>query len=139
MASPFFFLCSYFLFSDSCLASFRVGNVESVSTPPVTSTDYRTSFTGQMAFLDHSHVSKEGVAIPRAVSSLQPHSADPTRSSYMTESTLSRMSNLSDFPAPPPQQMTPAHMSLLTSYFQEAVAERDEEPAPFTPRIGERF
>jgi serine/arginine repetitive matrix protein 2 len=61
----------------------------------------------------------------------------------MTESTVSRMSNLSDFPAPPPQHMTPAHMSLLSSYFQEAVAERevaeDESAVTYNPRIGERF
>ncbi|KAJ7180298.1 hypothetical protein C8R43DRAFT_396420 [Mycena crocata] len=125
-------------------ASFRVGNVESVSTPPATSSDYRNSYTGQMAFVgDSEQVAKEAIPISRAVSGLQPHSADPTRSSYMTESTLSRMSNLSDFPAPPPQQMTPAHMSLLSSYFHE-VADRDQVPEDqsvhtFKPRIGERF
>ncbi|KAJ7094588.1 hypothetical protein B0H15DRAFT_904537 [Mycena belliarum] len=122
----------------------RLGNVESVSTPPATSTDYRNSYMGQMTFAEeHGQPPPKGaLPLPRVVSSLQPHSADPTRSSYMTESTLSRMSNLSDFPSPPPQQMTPAHMSLLSSYFHEAVAERvvpETEPPPFTPRIGERF
>ncbi|KAJ7714313.1 hypothetical protein DFH07DRAFT_1016540 [Mycena maculata] len=126
---------------------FRVGNVESVATPPATASDYRTSYTGLMAF--HSEhpppVPKDGVdiAIPRIVSELQPDSADPTRSSYMTESTVSRIST-SDFPAPPPQHMTPAHMSLLNSYFQESVAERvigeEESVATFSPpRVGERF
>ncbi|KAJ7498733.1 hypothetical protein FB451DRAFT_1426696 [Mycena latifolia] len=120
----------------------RVGHVESVSTPPATSSNYRSSYTGQMSFPEE-HAPKGGIPIPRVVSSLQPHSADPTRSSYMTESTLSRMSNLSDFPAPPPQHMTPAHMSLLSSYFHEAVAERaipeNESAVTFSPRIGERF
>ncbi|KAJ6598870.1 hypothetical protein DFH09DRAFT_1070759 [Mycena vulgaris] len=123
--------------------SFRVGNVELVSTPPATTSNYRSSYTGQMAFAEDQHAPKDIMPISRAVSSLQPHSADPTRSSYMTESTVSRMSNLSDFPAPPPQHMTPAHMSLLSSYFHEAVAEReipeDKSGVTFTPRIGERF
>lgn len=119
-------------------------------TPAAESTDHRTSYAGQMAFVNTSEPEpespfpKDGIPIPRAVSSLQPHSADPTRSSYMTESTVSRMSNLSDFPAPPPQQMTPAHMSLLSSYFQEMAApgrtvREDESVATFGPRVGERF
>ncbi|KAJ7044529.1 hypothetical protein C8F04DRAFT_941738 [Mycena alexandri] len=127
---------------------FRFGSVGSVVTPAAESTDHRTSYTGQMAFVNAPEteppVPKDGIPIPRAVSNLQPHSADPTRSSYMTESTVSRMSNLSDFPAPPPQHMTPAHMSLLSSYFHEtAGAERtvreDESVVTFGPRIGERF
>lgn len=46
-------------------------------------------------------------------------SADPTRSSYMTSTTDgSRMSGLSDFPEPPPvEHLTPAHMSIISSYF----------------------
>ncbi|KAJ6539534.1 hypothetical protein B0H19DRAFT_1179510 [Mycena capillaripes] len=129
---------------------FRVGSVEAVSTPPATSSDQRTSLMGQMAYV-HEPVHKEGIPISRAGSALlQPHSADPTRSSYMTESTVSRMSNLSDFPAPPPQHMTPAHMSLLSSYFHEHAALAAERSVPedqsvaesvttFIPRIGERF
>ena len=68
----------------------------------------------------------------------------------MTNSTFSRISNLSDFPEPPPHShdqhhLTPAHMSLLNSYFGgESVPEQSEEEqstvsVPFTPRIGERF
>lgn len=52
--------------------------------------------------------------------SLAPPSAsdDPLRSSYMTSTTEgSRMSGLSDFPAPPVQTLTPAHMSIIHSYF----------------------
>ncbi|KAJ6628842.1 hypothetical protein B0H10DRAFT_2209286 [Mycena sp. CBHHK59/15] len=100
-------------------ASFRLGNVESVSTPLATATDHRISLIGQMAFVNGP---TPKAAPPRTLAAtLQPHSADPTRSSYMTESTLSRISNLSDFPAPPPQRMTPAHMSLLSSYFHESI------------------
>lgn len=59
-------------------------------------------------------------------------SVDPTRSSYMTTSTISRMSNLSDFPVPPPRDdvamtvrlgvtpaATPGQISLLNSYLDE--------------------
>ncbi|KAJ7178957.1 hypothetical protein C8R46DRAFT_1071991 [Mycena filopes] len=123
---------------------FRLGSVGSVVTPAADFADHRTSYTGQMAFHDEPEppVPKAGIPIPRAVSNLQPHSADPTRSSYMTESSVSRMSGLSDFPAPPPQHMTPAHMSLLSSYFHEAperTVREDESVVTFSPRIGERF
>ncbi|KAJ7240333.1 hypothetical protein B0H12DRAFT_1134986 [Mycena haematopus] len=104
--------------------TFRVGSVEAVTTPPATSATHRLSFTGQL--------------------SLQPpNSADPTRSSYMTESSISRISNLSDFPVPPSQ---PAHMSVLSSYFhgRELANEREgtgesQSISTFKPRIGERF
>ena len=43
---------------------------------------------------------------------------DLTRSSYVTSTTEgSRMSGLSDFPTPPVQNLTPAHMSIIHSYF----------------------
>jgi len=106
----------------------------------------------------------EGVESPesrsaRILSGLQPPSTDATRSSFMTTSTASRMSGLSDFPAPPkshhhphhhpgnvgnseddtvvmpPMQRqeepqnnhlaTPGRMSLLSSYFNEAMAESE--------------
>ncbi|KAJ6490397.1 hypothetical protein C8R47DRAFT_1273622 [Mycena vitilis] len=126
---------------------FRVGSVEAVSTPPATSSPHsRMSLAGQMAFIEPEPVVKGSIPIPRTGSTLQPHSADPTRSSYMTESDLSRMSNLSDFPVPPPQHMTPAHMSLLSSYFHEHAApdrsvpeDESQSAVTFTPRIGERF
>lgn len=55
----------------------------------------------------------EGSLVPPAIS------ADPTRSSYMTTTTDgSRMSGLSDFPEPPPvEHLTPAHMSIIHSYY----------------------
>ncbi|KAJ7904708.1 hypothetical protein B0H14DRAFT_3421462 [Mycena olivaceomarginata] len=129
---------------------FRVGSIEAVATPPATSADiHRSSFTGQLSFVGDLHdepesIPKGAIPIPRAVSSLHPPpSADPTRSSYMTESTVSRMSNLSDFPVPPAQ---PAHMSLLSSYFhgreseaQRALPEDSQSVSTFKPRIGEKF
>nr|GAT49050.1 predicted protein [Mycena chlorophos] len=128
--------------------SFRVRSVES-STPAASPGENRSSFTGQLAFIEETTPPTEGVPIPR-IPSLHPPSADPTRSSYMTNSTLSRISNLSDFPEPPPNShpphnLTPAHMSLLNSYFGgESVPEQSEEEqsavsVPFTPRLGERF
>lgn len=101
---------------------FRVGMVESVSTPPTT--EHHLSFMGQTAdVLEPYHHSDAIVSEPRArVLGLQPPVAEGTRSSYMTTSSLSRMSGLSDFPIPPRDPLTPRHMSLLTSYFDEAMA-----------------
>ncbi|KAG6812624.1 hypothetical protein H0H92_001843 [Tricholoma furcatifolium] len=59
----------------------------------------------------------EQMVQPRINSGLQLPSADPTRSSYLTTSSMSRISGLSDFPAPPPSHAE--HMSILTSYFDE--------------------
>ncbi|KAF8069215.1 hypothetical protein FPV67DRAFT_1449004 [Lyophyllum atratum] len=103
---------------------FRVGIVESVSTPPAVANDHRSSYMGELSSPDEPHHPEEQGLLPmslqrRIISSLQPPSADPTRSSYMTTSTASRMSGLSDFPAPP-QRPPLGHMSLLTSYFDEA-------------------
>lgn len=56
------------------------------------------------------------------VSGLQPPT-EATRSSYMTSSTASRMSGLSDFPTPPKDDSYVSakhHMSMLSSYFDEA-------------------
>lgn len=116
-----------------------------MSTPPATSAAHRSSFIGQLSFVgdrhEHESIPKDAIPIPRVVSNLQaPPSADPTRSSYMTESSISRISNLSDFPVPPPQ---PAHMSVLSSYFHgavdRAVPEESQSVSTFKPRIGERF
>jgi hypothetical protein len=109
----------------------------------------------------HERVESPESRAARVLSGLQPPSTDATRSSYMTSSTVSRMSGLSDFPAPPkshhhphpynhpgnvenseentvvtrpmPQQeeqqnshlAPPKHMSLLSSYFNEALAESE--------------
>ncbi|KAF5378779.1 hypothetical protein D9615_006932 [Tricholomella constricta] len=123
---------------------FRVGVVESVSTPPPVANDHRSSFMGQLSYTNTQHHRTEEQDIlarspqPRIKSGLQPPLADPTRSSYMTTSTASRMSGLSDFPAPPERHPV-EHMSLLTSYFDEAHslseanASRSTTPPPALP------
>ncbi|KAF5391381.1 hypothetical protein D9757_001873 [Collybiopsis confluens] len=121
------------------LDDFRVGNVEPVTTPPAVNGENRVSFAGQMAFVTNEgepqsqldHHNEDDAPLPHtaylttAHSSLQPPSSVPTRSSFMTTSDGSRMSGLSDFPEPPPQRMTPAHMSLLSSYFDDTVTEKE--------------
>lgn len=157
---------------------FRVGNIESVTTPPAVSGENRVSFSGQIALamgdlgdpasdeprLQPPHSDASPAQSPdtdispmstllthtTAHSSLQPppsasrstsHSTshystqtnqtNPTRSSYMTSDgdagSQMSMSGLSDFPDPPPQQMTPAHMSLLSTYFDEAITAKEIE------------
>jgi len=111
--------------------------VHSLATPPAVSSENRVSYTGQVDFAGEEEDTyvrpiqteaqpsspSAGRQTATSHSSLQPPplSSDPTRSSYLTSSDASRMSNLSDFPAPPPQQLTPAHMSLLSSYFDETL------------------
>ncbi|KAI4293682.1 hypothetical protein K523DRAFT_340909 [Schizophyllum commune Tattone D] len=49
----------------------------------------------------------------------------------------SRISGLSDFPVPPPNpDLTPAHMSLLSSYFDGATASTENLPdvRPLNPK-----
>ncbi|THV00306.1 hypothetical protein K435DRAFT_934681 [Dendrothele bispora CBS 962.96] len=119
------------------LAAFLRRHVHSLATPPAMTTENRVSYTGQVAFADGEdaaiqqiqneippHSPLTGRQTATSHSSLQPLplSSDPTRSSYLTSSDASRMSHLSDFPAPPPQQLTPAHMSLLSSYFDETLS-----------------
>ncbi len=115
---------------------FRVGMVESVSTPPAISTEHRLSFAGQTAFPQESQ--RQGLASPgsrdshaRIMSGLQPPLTDATRSSYTSASTHSRMSNLSDFPVPPKDtnHPRPKHMSLLSAYFDEAMSQRSSAAA----------
>ncbi|KAJ3744698.1 hypothetical protein DFH05DRAFT_1445372 [Lentinula detonsa] len=117
------------------LDEFRVGQIESNITPPAVSGVSRLSLTGQMAFaiggdmrpehLDDEEAPPSTARLTTAHSSLQPPSSGLTRSSYMTTSDGSRMSGLSDFPDPPPQPLTPAHMSLLSSYFDNMITEKE--------------
>ena len=194
----FLYITSADLISTSNLsiiiAMFRVGIVESVSTPLAVSSTHRSSFLGSVFAHDNNtnattpaHANensgpnpnqnlneeeqeerrprprREEVESPeshaaRIISGLQPPSTEATRSSYMTTSTGSRMSGLSDFPAPPrshhhpyhhvengdddtvvmgPLQQqqqghlaaTPRHMSLLSSYFNEAMAQSESHAA----------
>ncbi|KAL0070097.1 hypothetical protein AAF712_002584 [Marasmius tenuissimus] len=115
---------------DETLNIYRLGNVEPSATPMAESTDPRLSFVGQMSYAHEDMRNEEDdvlgaspsfVRHPTAHSSLQPPSADPTRSSYMTSASEGSRMSVSDFPAPPPQQLTPAHMSLLSHYFDETL------------------
>lgn len=122
---------------------FRVGVVESVATPPAVSSDHRISLTGQMAFAhDHRrHHPEDPQTAGSHATTLQLPSADPTRSSYMTTSTTSRMSGLSDFPVPPRNDMAPGHMSLLSSYFDEVLTQAEVHAPPhpvFSPATSSR-
>jgi serine/arginine repetitive matrix protein 2 len=119
---------------DTIAAVFRVGMVESVSTPPAVSSERRLSYTGQTAFANNSlDQQQRSLASPasqdRILSGLQAPLTEATRSSYMTSSTLSRMSNLSDFPAPPKDgsRLAPKHMSLLSAYFDEAMSNNETQ------------
>ena len=120
---------SFGLLVRRCLLSidiepFRFGEVEQLHTPPAVSSTHRASFIGQFVS-GRQHVTfddNEDNTIthdrPRTAS-LQPPSADPSRTSYATNSTYSRMSNLSDFPVPPTiNPDTPGHMSFVSSYFE---------------------
>ncbi|KAF8957848.1 hypothetical protein BDZ97DRAFT_1844340 [Flammula alnicola] len=127
---------------DDPTARFRVGMVESVSTPPAVSSEHRLSFNGQTAFVHPAQDRRHGLALSpnsldshaRVLSGLQAPTTDATRSSYMTSSTLSRMSGLSDFPAPPKDNhVTPKHMSLLSSYFDEALSQSESHSEPLPP------
>ncbi|PPQ70861.1 hypothetical protein CVT26_014084 [Gymnopilus dilepis] len=137
---------------DDPTAVFRVGRVESVSTPPTISSSHHLS-AEQSAFVhDQERRRSGGLESPlspeqergRVSSSLQPPT-EATRSSYMTTSTLSRMSGLSDFPTPPKDDYLSAkhHVSMLSSYFNEAHAQSDAQaegrqshlsPVPPTPQ-----
>jgi hypothetical protein len=111
-------------------SSVRLGAVEAVNTPPATVHDHQ-AFRPSSLVADQveahdvilntealqkgetQRVTSEGTLAPPVIS------ADHTRSSYMTNTTEeSRMSGLSDFPEPPPVgHLTPAHMSIIHSYF----------------------
>ncbi|TFK19351.1 hypothetical protein FA15DRAFT_760094 [Coprinopsis marcescibilis] len=105
-------------------AVFRVGTIEPLSTPPTESVARRLSFVGLMSY--DNRTSREH---PRSAghlssfSGLQPP-GDGMRSSYMTTSTTSRISGLSDFPSPPKDGES--HMSLLASYFDDSTLNHQE-------------
>lgn len=93
------------------LANFRIGEVGVVSTPPVESATQRFS-TRLSVVADDENQRNSNVLSARVMSfqsGLSPLTPDAARSSYMTSDTGSRMSGLSDFPAPP---TLTSHMSI---------------------------
>lgn len=117
---------------------YRLGVIGSRATPPVRSGVHRSSFMGQLSFADDRQeeqvsYSRESQAEdmastigipPRVNSGLQLSSADPTRSSFIASSTFSRMSGLSDFPAPP-RGRNAEHISLSSAYFDGTLSQSE--------------
>lgn len=124
-------------------AMFRVGVVESVSTPPAETAARRRSYTGFLSEEpEHFHFrpQQQDLAPPSSTSdkhhsTLLSPATDMTRSSYMTTSTSgSRMSNLSDFPVPPRDgPMPPGHMSFLSSFHDTTLNHRELETVRDSP------
>ncbi|KAI0063839.1 hypothetical protein BV25DRAFT_1899064 [Artomyces pyxidatus] len=123
----------------------RLGTVEAVSTPAAMSTDQR--FSGHLSLIGEvgsRRSSEEGglptedstiTVRPRVISTTSlsaPRSAytELTRSSYITNGTdTSRMSGLSEFPAPPQQFVVSAdRASIFHSYFGDTQRSQTEDP-----------
>ncbi|CCM02129.1 uncharacterized protein FIBRA_04206 [Fibroporia radiculosa] len=113
---------------DDADETLRVGIVEALATPPPLSSPHRAS--SRLSLIHFSHTDGDGSMRLSAdqldartnsqYSSLGALTSDVARSSYMTAGTTgtSHMSGLSDFPAPP-TEVTPEHMSVLDSYFDD--------------------
>ena len=121
----------------------RMGTVEAVATPIATTPEYRLSFTGIVqggrsqdsllrASADEERSTSSSMLMPSPIpqgsrSSLLPAAlpsatTEVTRSSYLTDGTgTSRISGLSDFPAPPTQTVVSSdRVEILKSYFGDA-------------------
>jgi serine/arginine repetitive matrix protein 2 len=114
----------------------RVGVVESILTPVTVSPQNRPhSYSGETSSATNHNEHRQqdqpsssratgvvsgDVARARTFSGLNPLVSEATRISYMTTSTVSRMSDLSDFPVPPKD-----HRVSLGTYFNEPLP-----PAP---------
>lgn len=126
---------------------FTVGEVGYIPTPEATSSSHRHSFAGQFVSAGRENVARLGeiageeeddtITMPMQMEnrgSLQPPH-NPSRGSYATNSSVySRMSGLSDFPVPPSTDRTPAHMQVLSSYFDGLDGDRDSHRAVSTMR-----
>jgi hypothetical protein len=110
--------------SSALFPGIRMGFVDSVLAPPIiTSTQHQR--TSPYTFPEDANEDPDAGHLVSLSTNLSPHLSlphsvsDGTRASFMTSGTdASRISNLSDFPAPP--SITPAHMSVLHSYFDES-------------------
>jgi len=139
----------------------RVGVVESVlTTPPSVPPQHRPSSsigeTSCFATINNnneqppqqdqpqspptsSEISGQVRARPPITTGLRPPSSEEVRSSFLTTSTASRMSNLSDFPSPPGDDHDHHHHSMtLGTYFNDALGQGVElqtHQDPSTPRL----
>ncbi|KAI0692900.1 hypothetical protein BC835DRAFT_1492116 [Cytidiella melzeri] len=96
--------------NEATIQHFRLGEVEAVSTPPITTSAAR--FSAELSLVEHDNPEDNTLRVDTSVihrlserstllSPRSPYSPN-TRSSYRTSGTdISRMSGLSDFPAPP--------------------------------------
>ncbi|KAF9444917.1 hypothetical protein P691DRAFT_762968 [Macrolepiota fuliginosa MF-IS2] len=139
---------------------YHIKQVET-ATPAAVDADHRLSFAGQMEYQTEHHDAHAHNSVPattevvegagaddeaghiydipsptsqaRVRSGLHAPLTDATRSSYLTTSTMSRMSNLSDFPIPPANH----RMSLLEVFFNDVVGHPSilvtEDNVPATP------
>jgi serine/arginine repetitive matrix protein 2 len=120
----------------------RLSSVEAIATPVFETGDYRLSQRLSLVEEEDTLVMPRNLdslaASPPLRDSLRPpisaynsgrvSSGGLTRSSMVTSSTsMSRMSGLSDFPAPPEYALTPAHASIINSFFEDNA----ELPAEF--------
>ena len=125
------------------LVMLRVGIVESVLTPASIPPEYRpnsymgeTSYTTQPESSSSSSHQGQHIHARRILTNLQPPTPEAIRSSFMTTSTVSRISNLSDFPAPPRD-----HRMSLESYFNETLGQNEflgpppSHPPPLPPPL----
>lgn len=135
--------------------AFHFGSVNAVTTPSVYTSDYRISQRLSLVHEDFAESPGDELPTasvpvplpPRNSDLLVPNSANSysrvssggfnrSRSSQMTSSdAFSRMSGLSDFPSPPENTATPAHLSVINSFFSPAV-ELDEHEAFFSKENG---
>lgn len=116
----------------------RVGTVEALATPSPLSNPQRLS--SRLSLIHFVHGNERSRREDRSYgrvssqySSLGAPISDGARSSFMTNT--SRMSGLSDFPVPP-SEITPEHMSVLNSYFDESPLAQPERP--FDPQFASR-
>jgi serine/arginine repetitive matrix protein 2 len=114
--------------------SLRLRAVEAVTTPPAIVHDHRdlrpvSLIADKVDPSEASNIEEEYQRVTSRGSLAPPITSDPTRSSYMTSTTDgSRMSGLSDFPEPPSvDHLTPAHMSIISSYFGDTSHKQREE------------
>jgi serine/arginine repetitive matrix protein 2 len=128
------------------LAMVRLRVVESLLTPASVAPEHRpNSYAGETTLITDNNndqlrhqnqpessptLGVSGEARARVFSGLQPPSSDATRTSFMTTSTASRMSGLSDFPVPPKDDR---HVSLGT-FFNESFAQSElQSEIPLLP------
>ncbi|KAI8974784.1 hypothetical protein BD414DRAFT_423838 [Trametes punicea] len=114
----------------------RIGEIEAISTPPVSATPKRFSTHLSTFSYPEGDLSPLGEANSHRIVSQQsslgvPLSSDAARSSFMTNT--SGMSGLSDFPAPPSHDAS--HLSILNAYYGERARDYLDQSDPSRPGL----